>query len=71
MLAALTAFLGALPELVGLMKEVFGFIKKLTGDDPKAFLKELNATFNQINQAKTPDEKQKAALDLHNLIAKL
>lgn len=71
MWAGIGGLLASLPEIIKLASALFEWIKKISGNDPKAFIKNLNEVFLQINKAESQDDKQKAALALHNLIAKL
>lgn len=67
-LAAVAAALTALPELIKLAREVFAFFKHLAGDDPQGYVRDLGSAFEKLNQAKTAEDRQNAAIDLVRLI---
>lgn len=69
--ADLVLMLKALPALVKLLTEVAAWMRATFGDDPAKFLLDASETFKRVQEAKTPDEKRRAAGDIAVLIRRL
>lgn len=65
------AAIGAIPEIIATAKEIIKFLKSVFGDDPKKFFKDANEVFAKLSEAKTPEEKQKSAREIQDLIRRL
>lgn len=49
------------PELVQLGKDLWKWINHVSGNDPQGYIKKLGQAFSVLVEAKTVEEKQKAA----------
>jgi hypothetical protein len=68
-LAAVLEFIKALPLLIRTLFEMWTFLKGLAGDNPQAFMLDVAKAFQDLNKAKTPEEKYVVAESLAELIA--
>lgn len=69
--AALRILIGSVPALMQLLVELAGWLKATFGDNPAKAIEEHAAAFKLVREAKTPDEKAKAAAAISKLISKL
>lgn len=69
--ADLLLIIKTLPALVKLLTEVAAWMRATFGDDPGKFLIDASETFKKVQEAKTPDEKRRAAGDIATLIRRL
>jgi len=67
----LALLLKTLPALVKLVTEVAAWMRATFGDDPSKFLVDSSEVFKRVHEAKTPDEKRRAASDIALLIRRL
>lgn len=65
------ALLKAIPAIVTLVNEIAAWMKSNFGDDPASYLLEAAETFKRAREAKTPEEKRHAAVNISKLINKL
>lgn len=74
-LQALPAFIASLPYLFQVLLKVMNLIEKFVlWADQKGlnlWLEDLEGTIDQLDKAKTPEEKRTAAKDLASIIRKL
>lgn len=68
MFTAILKALAALPAIIQLLRDFGAWAKEVQLD---SWIKELNETSARLKNAKTSEDRLKASLDLHNLIAKL
>lgn len=61
----------ALPQLIKALVEITRFVKDITGQSPRAYAKKTSEVFKSLNDAKTPEEKQKVAKQIQDLISSL
>lgn len=66
--AAILALIQALPQILSLITTLVEAIGK---NKLKGFLSDCEAAIDQLKDAKTPEEKQKAAQSMSDLISKL
>jgi hypothetical protein len=67
-LAAIPAFLKALPELIRVLLKFMLFVEKI---GTSKWLADCEATIDQLDSAKTPEQKREAARSMVDLIRKL
>jgi hypothetical protein len=67
----LLSLLKAIPALVSLMTEIAAWMKSNFGDDPATFLLDASETFKKAREAKTPQERKDAAVQISQLIRRL
>lgn len=70
-LSSLRIIVASVPALVNLLTELAGWLKVNFGDDPARAIEEHAAAIKLVKEAKTPDEKARAAAALSALIRKL
>lgn len=68
---ALKILVACAPALVNLITELATWLKANFGDDPARAIEEHAAAIKLVKEAKTPDEKARAAAALSTLIRKL
>ena len=69
--ADLALLLKSVPALVKLVTEVAAWMRATFGDDPSKFILDSSEAFKRVQDAKTPDEKRRAAGDIATLIRRL
>lgn len=70
-LQALKILVASAPALLNLLNELAGWLKANFGDDPARAIEEHAQAIKLVKEAKTPDEKARAAAALSALIRKL
>lgn len=68
---ALKILVASAPALLNLLNELAGWLKANFGDDPARAIEEHAQAIKLVKEAKTPDEKARAAATLSALIRKL
>lgn len=68
---ALKILLTSLPALLNFLMELAGWLKATFGDDPAKAIEEHARIIKQVKEAKTIEEKARAASALSELIRKL
>jgi len=71
MIAEILAALKVLPELLKLLAGLGRYLKEQLGDNPGKFIVDAHETFQKLQAAKTPAEKQQAARAISDLIGRL
>jgi len=69
--AALKILLTSAPALLSLLVELAGWLKEVFGDNPAKAIEEHAQAIKLVKEARTPDEKAKAAAALSDLIRRL
>jgi hypothetical protein len=70
-LESLRILIGSAPALVKLLSELASYLKDAFGQNPAQVIDAHAQVFKQLREAKTPDEKTKAAAAISDLIRKL
>lgn len=70
-MAELFAILRSLPAILEALKALGKFLREKFGDNPEKAILDASTAFSLLNSAKTPDEKQKAARSIADLIRRL
>lgn len=70
-MSSFLAALAAIPAIIGAIKEMWAWLNKISGNDPAGMIVRIHDAFKRANEAKTPEEMQRAASDLARLIRKL
>ncbi len=61
------AILRALPTLITVLKEIWEFIRRASRDRPEELLAEISKSLQEVNNAKTDEERSEAARRIANL----
>lgn len=69
--ADLLLMIKMLPALVKLITELAAWMRASFGDNPEKFILDASEVFKKVQEAKTPDEKRRAAGDIAVLIRRL
>lgn len=69
--AALRILISSTPALLSLLVELAGWLKEVFGEDPAKAIEQHAQAIKLVKEARTPDEKAKAAAALSALIRKL
>lgn len=69
--AALRILISSTPALLSLLVELAGWLKDVFGEDPAKAIEQHAQAIKLVKEARTPDEKAKAAAALSALIRKL
>lgn len=71
MVSAIFGFLTALPQLLKMIQSLMTWINQVSGNDPAGFIVKAGIAFDQLNQAKTSEDKANAAKSISDLISGL
>lgn len=69
--AAIVGFFSALPDMIKLVQQLMTWVEHVSGNDTQGFIQKVTLAFQQLNEAKTPLEKQDAAKSIADLVRKL
>lgn len=70
-LLAIVTVIKTLPALINFTKEMAHWMRDTFGEDPAKFLMDASDTFKAAREAKTSDDKKRAASDIATLIKRL
>jgi hypothetical protein len=68
MLSAITGVLAALPEILKLLASFGAWLKHVSGGDPQGYILKAAQAFDQLQSAKSPEEKTASAKAIQDLI---
>lgn len=68
---SLLLIIKAIPAMVSLITEIAAWMKSTFGENPEKFILSSAEAFKKAREAKTPTERQNAAIDIANLIRRL
>lgn len=71
MMAGIWGLLAALPEMIKLGAELFKWIKGIVGDNPKKFIKDMGAAIEDLNKAKSAEDRMASAVAISQLIKRM
>jgi hypothetical protein len=70
-MAEFFAVIRSLPVIIEAIKSLGKFLREKFGDNPEKAILDASTAFSLLNSAKTPEEKQKAARSIADLIRRL
>ena len=67
----LITLLKTIPAMVSLITEIVAWMKSTFGDNPERFLLDSAEAFKQAREARSPQERQDAAVKIASLVRRL